>query len=82
MNKELDLLMGVYGQKGFEVVADTETYTTGYCKIYALTEIVLDTVVGNNISGQNGKTIPIGTSLYGDFSSIKLTSGTAILNLK
>ena len=81
-NRNIDLLMGIYGQKGFEVVADTTAHTTGYCCIYPLTDVVLDTVVGNNITGQDGKTLPEGVPLYGNFSSIKLTSGTAVLYLK
>jgi len=70
------------GGYGGVTVADTTVTTpvagNTFIAIKALTDVVLDTVVGN-IATLDGLTILAGDVIPGSFSSVKLTSGTAIL---
>lgn len=71
------------GANGGQRVSSTGPYTpnqgaTKFMEIHAVTAVVLDTVVGN-VTGLDGTTIPAGDSVYGQFDSVLLTSGTADL---
>lgn len=77
-NKVTDVMMNMIGEKGYTFISDTSTYTADYCCIFPLTTVVLDTVTGNG-TGQDGGTLPAGIPLFGKFTSVKLTSGTAVL---
>lgn len=61
---------------------DTETPTNqatrGWAQVQILTATVFDTATKCNIANLAGATIPAGTTLYGIFSQIKLSSGTAV----
>lgn len=75
---------------GGDYYADTNLHTlnasgvlptnnqTGWAQVYAVTDTVFDAATKVNITNLSGVTIKAGTTLYGIFSAIKLTSGSII----
>jgi hypothetical protein len=70
-------------QNGFEYISDTAAHTppTGkvFIAIQAATACVIAALAGDKITGNTiaGAALPANGILYGRFSSITLTSGTA-----
>ena len=72
-----DLQFARYGTK---IIADTSTYTIRAACLNVLNDTVIDTAVsvcGNMdaIASLASKTIPAGTTVWGNFTTVKLTSG-------
>ena len=69
------------GQGGGIVIADSGTYTGNFRWIQFLTDSEITAIASSNISnfaGLNSVVIPAGVGIGGRFTSIQLTSGTAI----
>jgi hypothetical protein len=69
------------GQGGGIVISDSGTYTGNFRWIQGITDFEIYDIVSNNISntaGLTGLTVPAGVGIGGKFTSIKLTSGSAI----
>jgi hypothetical protein len=72
------------GRQGGTVITDTTATTPPANEIFHAIEVIEEAVVaaiaGNltNISGLVGKTLPAGLIIYGQITSITLTSGTVI----
>ncbi len=68
------------GQLGFTFISDTNQVNGHYSAIQCVTTTVIATLTGTLIDGNplTGVSIPAGTVIRGDFSSIALTSGSVI----
>jgi hypothetical protein len=71
---ESELLSGQY-------ITDTSTYNGTYAAIFAITATTLASgTVSRSLKGTlTGMVIPAGSTLYGYFTSVKLTSGTCVV---
>lgn len=66
---------------GVEVITDTATHTGRYCALQAVAAAVLDTgTVASDYSGNSiaSLPIPVGTTIYGTFTAVKLASGKVL----
>ena len=76
--RQTQILEGVYGQGGGEVIADTALHTGTW---YAVTAIEASTVIATltgNITGAAAVSLAVGATIYGRFTGITLTSGSVI----
>lgn len=82
MSRAITNLEDLSLQNGFEYIADTNAHTppTGkvFVAIQAATACAISTLAGDKITGTiSGAALPANGILYGRFSSVTLTSGTA-----
>jgi len=77
----------IYGVYGAEVVTDTATHTVNASAIFFKESTVIDTITTDTTKGYDGNTLDgetfaAGQTIYGHFTSLKLTSGAAIMYKK
>lgn len=79
-----DLHTYSFGRHGSTYMGDTATYTGKWFAVYVISEAVFNTITedSNNvlIDGDSlvGETIAAGTTIYGNFTVLDLTSGSCI----
>ncbi len=67
------------GQAGSVFIDDTAVHTGPFIAFIAITEAVLDvSACTTNIDDAADITIPIGTTIYGNFESLSIDSGTIL----
>ena len=67
------------GQAGSIFIDDTAEHTGPFVAFIAITEAVLDvSACTTNIDDAADITIPIGTTIYGQFDSLSIDSGTIL----
>ena len=76
-----DIYKAAMGQKGSVVMDDTAEHADGYMGLVVLADAAFDTVVGN-CDSLDGVSVSAGVVIYGDFTSVTLTSGTVLGYLK
>lgn len=69
--------LAVLGQHGFKYLTGTDSATGEFVAIQALVDTAV-TVTVTKGDALTGITIPAGMAIYGPFTSITLTSGTAL----
>ena len=76
----IELLKSSLGLSGSQVITDTSRYAGSFKSIYAFTDTVFDSeTLDDNMGGDiTGITLLAGQSIGGNFSAVKLTSGTVI----
>ena len=71
-----------FSSVGSTVLEDGESTTGKIGAVQCITATTFTTLTGNNIdddgSALEGNTIPAGTVLYGEFTSVEVNSGLAI----
>lgn len=78
MNAE-SILKSYTGRDGSQVIADTERHAGSWHRVHAISNTVILELVDAGMSGSlSGVTIPAGQDILGNFTTIKLTSGTII----
>ncbi len=82
-----NLFNEIHGLYGVEVVTDTSTHTVNASAIMFYESTVIsslgtDTVKGYEGNTLDGETIAAGITIYGNFTSLKLTSGAALMYKK
>lgn len=79
MSNSSELLGLSIGLGGSQVANDTARYTDRYKLIHVLADAVFDEYTDSKMAGSIlGITIKQGTTIGGDITSFKLTSGTVI----
>lgn len=78
-----DIMENSMGYNGFEYINDTVVHTQGLNNFFSSIQVVSDAVFSSILPAPTGNTftgevIPTGTIIYGNFSSITLTSGKVI----
>jgi len=68
------------GMLGGNYIADTSTHTGTWTTIDCVTDTVFDSSTVCNIAGlaASNATFPAGKQLFGNFTTVKLTSGSVI----
>jgi hypothetical protein len=82
-----NLFNEIHGLYGVEVVTDATTHTVSASAITFIGTTVIDTLgtdtqKGYSDSTLNGKTMTGGFTIYGNFTSLKLVSGSALMYKK
>jgi len=77
----VDLISLAHARKGFEYIADTAAHEGSFHVIEAITDATFTvpgtvSAAGDNLP--NALILTAGSRLYGNFSAIKLASGTAL----
>lgn len=83
---QADVLEQSVGAKGFDVIADTNAWTPTNGDCYFALQFLASTVIDEVIAADEapiigtiaGVTFGAGTTLYGKFVSVKLTSGACL----
>ncbi len=82
-----NLFNEIHGLYGVEVVTDTALHTVNASAITfigstVITTLTTDTEKGYSDSTLDGKTMTAGVTIYGNFTSLTLTSGIALMYKK
>lgn len=78
---ERELLRFGYGQYEHEVIGDTAEHTGLWYKILVIANAGLTALVdnkANSTTAYNALTLPAGAELYGEFTTIQLSSGSVV----
>lgn len=81
MNNYRNNILRTIGKYGSEIESGTTTHTGNYFALQCVTDVTLTTLTGNIEGTVTGITYPAGLIIYGEFTTITLASGTAILYL-
>ena len=78
-----DIMENSMGYSGFEYINDAVPHYAPANMYYCVIQVIIDavfTAIAGSISGNTftGETIPAGTLIYGNFTSVTLSSGKVI----
>lgn len=78
---ERELLKFRFGQYDHEIIGDTDAHTGLWYRIYVIAEAGVTRIIDNKADAADAYdllTLGQGADLYGEFTSIQLSSGTVI----
>jgi len=69
----------IIGRVGSNLLNDTSVHTGKWFAITIISDAIFTTLTSSNLTGSTtGITFPAGIQIYGDFTTITLTSGTVL----
>ena len=77
--KQVEILQSTIGLNGSIFINDTNSHSYNYWfAIQIIEEAVIGALIGNMDGDITGTTLSVGTIIYGNFTTIQLTSGSII----